>query len=131
MLCPSCSQEMVRERHRGVETDVCASCPAIWFDGGELLAFHQGEGPTIANVPGRDAAFVRRGVPSLVHCPRCAKRQLESAAVGDRTIMICPSCRGLFAPLPNPAVKAAREEEILTAVVQLLDLILEGLSAFR
>ena len=99
---------MSEESHGGVRLDVCAVCHGVWFDGGELDAYHAGEGsPGLRGVPDEGAHFRPTGDSAHVKCPRCESDILRTGVISKYKIMRCTTCRGMFIPLPDPRFRTS------------------------
>lgn len=88
------------EEHRGVQLDVCPSCPGVWFDWGELEAYHDNGGDSaLTGLPGPSARFEPTGESTGTGCPFCHQDILRTGRVGSHRVIRCTTCGGLFLPL--------------------------------
>jgi Zn-finger nucleic acid-binding protein len=109
---------MTEEKRGGVRLDLCGVCFGVWFDGGELEAFHTGGGSArLSDVPGRSAH---------VKCPRCERDILRTGRISKHEVMRCTSCRGIFLPNANSRFKTS-ENSILDSAIGVLEEIVSAL----
>lgn len=124
MICPSCSGSMSEESHAGVRLDHCSVCFGVWFDGGELEAYHAAGGSsTLRGVPASRARYEPTGDSAHVRCPRCEHDILRTGVIARYRVMRCTTCRGLFLPLPNPRFKTAEIGVVGSAIGVLEEII--------
>ena len=118
---------MSEEGRGGVRLDLCSVCFGVWFDGGELEAFHAGGGSArLGEVPGPDAHYEPTGTSAHVKCPRCERDILRTGKISKHKVMRCTSCRGLFLPNANAHVKTS-ESGILDSAIGVLEEIVGAL----
>ena len=118
---------MSEEKRGGVRLDLCGVCFGVWFDGGELEAFHEGGGsPHLSAVPGPDARYEPTGGSARIKCPRCERDILRTGKISKHEVMRCTSCRGLFLPKADSRIKAA-ENGILDSAIGVLEEIVGAL----
>jgi Zn-finger nucleic acid-binding protein len=127
MICPGCSSEMSEESRGGVRLDLCGVCFGVWFDGGELEAFHAGGGsPRLSHLPKPDAHYEPTGCSAHVKCPRCEHDILRTGRISKHEVMRCTSCRGLFLPKANSRFMTS-EGGILDSAIGVLEEIVGAL----
>ena len=127
MICPKCSNEMSEENRGGVRLDLCGVCFGVWFDGGELEAFHAAGGSTrLGEVSCRKHGYQPTGGSAHVKCPRCERDILRTGKISKHDVMRCTSCRGLFLPNANSRFKTT-EDSILDSAVGVLEEIVNAL----
>ena len=118
---------MSEENRGGVRLDLCGVCFGVWFDGGELEAFHEGGGsPRLSAVPGPDASYEPTGGSARIKCPRCERDILRTGRISKHEVMRCTSCRGLFLPKANARIKTT-ENGILDSAIGVLEEIVGAL----
>ncbi len=139
--CPSCYEPMTLEHCSGVAIDVCKRCPAAWLDAGELEALQRShERVAVWELP-TSTSFSSTDVSSLVRCQSCRTGHLVPGRIGERQVLRCERCGGIFLYLPesqfaqararqanrtraNPLAPASFAEEVLWIIVQALSLAL-------
>ncbi|HET9450836.1 MAG TPA: zf-TFIIB domain-containing protein [Aggregicoccus sp.] len=67
--CPSCAGRLTPVGVAGVVVDICARCPGVWLDAGELASLKRA----------REEAPLRRELPIFLPVPSASKRRLYSA----------------------------------------------------
>jgi len=118
---------MSEESRGGVRLDLCGVCFGVWFDGGELEAFHAGGGSSrLSGVPGPDASYEPTGSSAHVKCPGCEHDILRTGRISKHEVMRCTSCRGLFLPKANSRFKTS-EDGILDSAIGVLEEIVGAL----
>jgi len=124
MICPSCTGAMSEESHGGVRLDLCSVCFGVWFDGGELQAYHASDGcADLRGVPRPDARYEPTGDSTHVKCPRCEHDILRTGVIAKFRVMRCTTCRGLFLPLPNQHFKTTEDGIIGSAIGVLQEIV--------
>ena len=127
MICPSCFADMSEETHNRVRLDRCTRCSGVWFDGGELEAFHAGDGSSsLEGVPGPAAQFEPTGDSAHIRCPRCEHDILRMGMIASYSVMRCTTCGGLFLPLANSQL-LEREKNVVESAVEVLDEIVDAI----
>ena len=128
MSCPSCDGTMSEEIQAGVKLDLCKVCFGVWFDGGELEAFHAAGGSAqLTEVPKQGDRYEPTGESAHVKCPRCESDILRHGKISRHKVMRCTSCRGLFLPSVNSRFKSSTESGILDSAIGALEEIIGGL----
>lgn len=123
MLCPVCFGEMEEERHGGVQLDLCSRCPGVWFDGGELAAYQEGEGsPYLEGVPRPDSKFEPSGDSGkFIRCPGCEHDILRLWTISRHEVLRCTTCGGLFLPLSGSNEHPKPKDNVLTAAIHAIE----------
>ena len=118
---------MSEESRGGVRLDLCGVCFGVWFDGGELEAFQDGEGSArLSGVPRRGEMYQPTGSSAGVKCPRCERDILRMGRISRHEVMRCTSCRGLFLPKVNSRFKTT-EDGFLDSAIGVLEEIVDAL----
>ena len=107
----------------GVALQQCDKCPSIWLGAAEREAVWLSDAVRRKQqqphfVPGKSAPSVR--------CPSCEGGRLQLGRVGEREVMCCASCKGIFVSFrrwPPADEQANTWPEVLSGVLELLFLL--------